>query len=229
MRRVVGVVERNAVERHAVLAVLEAAVERLRVAEAGAVRADAERARRHLQHLAVVGERRRVVADVFVADERLRGARSQRSLRRRRSGRGRQRRRHRDRLRDIGHAQLDGHVLGRAVRRAHGVPADDLEARHRDFNRVQTRHQTGGREMSGRIGRRRANLIRRFVPDDDRRVHDDFGFRVEHRPAESRSRLCLQTDRTRRDEHTRADDKRTTQTVQHITHFHPPLEKSMSE
>ena len=80
VRRVVGVVERNPVVGHAVLAVLEATEERLGVAEARAVRADVERARRHLQHLAVVGHRRGVVLDVFGADQRLRRARGQRRL-----------------------------------------------------------------------------------------------------------------------------------------------------
>jgi len=71
------------------LAVLETAEERLRTAQAGTVGADVERARRHLQHLAVIGHRRRVVLDVLGADERLRGARCQRRLRRRGDCRGR--------------------------------------------------------------------------------------------------------------------------------------------
>jgi hypothetical protein len=71
------------------LAVLETAEERLRIAQAGTVGADVERARRYLQHLAVVGHRRRVVLDVLGADERLRGARCQRRLRRRGDCRGR--------------------------------------------------------------------------------------------------------------------------------------------
>ena len=52
VRRAVGVFKRNAVERHGVLAVGEAAEKRLALTESDAVGIEAERARRQIHHLA---------------------------------------------------------------------------------------------------------------------------------------------------------------------------------
>ena len=75
MRGIIRVVERNAVERHVIEPIFEAAKEGLVVAQAGSIGTDAESARRHLQDVGIISGGRNEVTDVSRTDNGFRALR----------------------------------------------------------------------------------------------------------------------------------------------------------
>ncbi len=162
---IVRIVERNPVEHDVVLAVLEPAEERLRIAHAGSVRCVAEHPRYREHHLAEVGGWRGVVLDELFTDDRLRAACGQQRLR----GRARRRcvARDRDVLGDLAHRQFrDLQILRLAGDHLHAGAAFERQAGRRYFDGIGAGRQSNHRESPGRIRRERLRLGSRLIPND---------------------------------------------------------------
>src|SRR5205807_3721737 len=84
VRGAVGVLERDTVKGHRVIAILEAAEKRLAVAETSAVGADAERPGGHQNHFGVVSDRGSEIFHELLRDFGFCGSRFEWSLYRRR-------------------------------------------------------------------------------------------------------------------------------------------------
>ena len=226
VRRRVGVVERNAVERDVVVAVLEAAVERLAVAEADAVRREAVRARRHLHHLGVVGDRRRVVADELAADLGLRRTAHQVALRGRGLRRGRKGRGHRHLFRERRDAQRDRDRFRLAGRERHGGAAHDREVGGRHFDRVGARHEPINREVTGGVRHGGVRIAARVVSHDHGGVGDGAAVGIENGAGDRSNRgtrLGLRVHRRSHADGAEADDcgENNSPGLHHITHATP--------
>src|SRR5262249_36753651 len=81
--RRIGIVERNTIEGHCVVAILETAEEGLAVSQARSVGSEAKRPRRHLDDFGIVRDRRGEILNVLRTNYRLRGTSIERTLRRR--------------------------------------------------------------------------------------------------------------------------------------------------
>ena len=188
VRRVVGVVERDAVRLHRVLPVLEPAEEGLAIAQTDPVRVHAERAGRVVQQFAEVRHRRRVVLNVLWADFRFRRTRLERALDRRQFGGHGNRTFHRDALGQFAHVERHIHIRGSSRGDLNAVAAAKGKTGGGGFDEVGALRQVLDRILAFRIRRRQLRRAAGFVTDGDHRIGNTLPRNVGNH-ARNRSRL----------------------------------------